>query len=239
MEIIPLIPERDVAIQRARAAQNRDVHAQVRACLLLGRYYKEQGELDKAKGFTKESLRKHVSYRSMSWKPMHAAAWGLCTKSRDGWTKAVDYLNKAFEINSKLRDEERLAVNYSNRGFVAQLQGKTGEAQDLHTRAQQLHKASGNRTYWAEECGNLGQLALQRNEPKEAEAYFQQGLNVCQELGDMQGISGHYQGLGLAYLIQKRLAEAEDILEKGIEIEEAAPERRRVGFSLQRLGRRI
>ena len=36
----------------------------------------------------------------------------------------------------------------------------------------------------------------------------------------MQGISGHYQGLGLVYLGQKRLVEAEDILKKGIEIEE-------------------
>ena len=41
MEIIPLIPERDVAIQRARVAQNSDVRTQAKACLLLGRYYKE------------------------------------------------------------------------------------------------------------------------------------------------------------------------------------------------------
>ena len=36
MEIIPLIPERDVAIQRARVAQDRDVRTQAKACLLLG-----------------------------------------------------------------------------------------------------------------------------------------------------------------------------------------------------------
>ena len=40
MEIIPLIPERDVAIQQARVAQNRAVRPQAKACLLLGRYYK-------------------------------------------------------------------------------------------------------------------------------------------------------------------------------------------------------
>ena len=54
----PLVPERDVAIQRARTAQNRDVHTQVRACLLLGRYYKEQGELDKAEGLYQRALAK-------------------------------------------------------------------------------------------------------------------------------------------------------------------------------------
>ena len=67
---------------------------------------------------------------------------------------------------------------------------------------------------------NLGLLALQQNKLEEAEAYSQQGLNVCRELGDMPGISGHYQGLGMVYLGQNRLAEAEDILKKGIEIEE-------------------
>ena len=63
----------------------------------------------------------------------------------------------------------------------------------------------------------MGLLALQQNKLEEAEAYFQQGLNVCEELGDLPGISGHYQGLGMVYLQQQRLAEAEDILKKGIE----------------------
>ena len=58
MEIIPLIPERDVAIQRARVAQNLDMQTQARACLLLGRYYKEQGELDKAEGLYRRALAK-------------------------------------------------------------------------------------------------------------------------------------------------------------------------------------
>ena len=71
MEIIPLIPERDVAVQRARVAQNRDIRT----------------------------------------------------------------------------------------------------AQELHTCAQQLHEASGNRAYWAEECGNLGQLALRQNKQEEAEGF--------------------------------------------------------------------
>ena len=75
-------------------------------------------------------------------------------------------------------------------------------------------------------AGNLGQLARQVNKPEEAEAYFQQGLSVCQELGDLPGISGHYQGLGLAYLGQKRLAEAEAILKKGIAVEEQLQARR-------------
>ena len=89
--------------------------------------------------------------------------------------EAVHYLNVAFEINKEHCDEERLAINYSNRGFVAHLQGKIGEAQELHTCAQKLHEALGNRAYWAEECGNLGQLAIQRNKPEEAEAYFPAG----------------------------------------------------------------
>ena len=131
----------------------------------------------------------------MSWKPMRAAALGLMYQVKGRMDKAVDYLNTAFEINSERRDEERLAVNYSNRGFVAHLQGKIGEAQELHIRAQQLHEALGNRAYWAEECGNLGQLALQQNKPEEAEAYFQQGLNVCQELGDMPGYFWPLSGL--------------------------------------------
>ena len=87
------------------------------------------------------------------------------------------------------------SIGYSTQAILGDthLQGKIAEARDLHTRAQQLHEASGNRAYWAEESGNLGLLALQQNKLEEAEGYFQQGLRVCQELGDMQGISGHYQ----------------------------------------------
>ena len=64
MEIIPLIPERDVAIQRARVAQNRDIRTQAKACLLLGRYYKEQGVLDKAEGLYQRALAKAREWRA-------------------------------------------------------------------------------------------------------------------------------------------------------------------------------
>ena len=43
MEIIPLIPERDVTIQRARVAQDHDIPTQAKACLLLGRYVRRRG----------------------------------------------------------------------------------------------------------------------------------------------------------------------------------------------------
>lgn len=56
MEIIPLIPERDVVTQHTRVAQNRDVRTQAKACLLLGRYYKEKGELDKAEALYQRAL---------------------------------------------------------------------------------------------------------------------------------------------------------------------------------------
>ena len=75
MEIIPLIPERDVAIQRARVAQNRDVRTQAKACLLLGRYHKEQGELDKAEELYQRALAKARQWQDQEkWKPMRVAA---------------------------------------------------------------------------------------------------------------------------------------------------------------------
>ena len=58
MEIIPLISERDVEVQRAHVVQNRDLHTQAKACLLLGRYHKEQGELDKAEALYQRALAK-------------------------------------------------------------------------------------------------------------------------------------------------------------------------------------
>ena len=156
MEIIPLISKRDVAIQRARVAQDRDVRTQAKACLLLGRYYKEQGELHEAEVLYQRALAKARQWQDREMEADAYSGLGLMYQVKGRMDKAVDYLNKAFEINREHHDEERLAVNYSNRGFVAHLQGKIEEAQALHTRAQQLHEVSGNRAYWAEECGNLG-----------------------------------------------------------------------------------
>ena len=57
MEIIPLIPERDVAIQRAWVAQDRDVRTQAKACLLLGRYHtRNKVNSTRPKGFIERAL---------------------------------------------------------------------------------------------------------------------------------------------------------------------------------------
>ena len=134
MEIIPLIPERDVATQRARVAQDRDVRAQAKACLLLGRYYKEQGELDKAQALYQRALVKARLWQDQELEADACSGLGLLYQVKGWMDEAVDYLNKAFAINRDRRDEQRLAVSYSNRGFVAHLQGKIAAAQELHTR---------------------------------------------------------------------------------------------------------
>ena len=153
MEIIPLISACDVAIQRMRVEQNRDVRTQAKACLLLGRYYKEQGELDKAEALYQRAFAKARSLQAHDIEADACSGLGLMYQVKGRMDKAVEYLNAAFAINSQHRDNERLAVNYSNRGFIAQLQGKIAEAQELHIRAQQLHTALGNRAYWASDAG--------------------------------------------------------------------------------------
>ena len=114
MEIIPLIPERDVAIQCAHAAQDRDVRTQGKACLLLGRYYKEQGELDKAEALYQRAFAKARSLQAHDIEADACSGLGLMYQVMGRMDKAVEYLNAAFEINSQRRDNERLAVNYSN-----------------------------------------------------------------------------------------------------------------------------
>ena len=116
MEIIPLIPERDVAVQRARVAQNHDIRMQAKACLLLGRYYKEQGELDKAEGLYQRALAKARPWQDRELEADACSGLGLMYQVKGQMDKAVDYLNKAFAINREHHDVERLAVNYSNRG---------------------------------------------------------------------------------------------------------------------------
>ena len=131
MEIIPLIPERDVATQCVHGAQDRDVRTQAKACLLLGRYYKEQGELDKAEGLYQKALENARPLQTHEIEADACSGLGLLYQVMGRMDKAVEYLNAAFEINRERRDEERLAVNYSNRGFVAHLQGKIEEAQEF------------------------------------------------------------------------------------------------------------
>ena len=219
MEIIPLILAHEVTIQRAKAVQNRDMRAQIEACLLLGRYYKEHGDFSRAETLYRRARNKARLLRLPDIEADACSGLGLMYQVEGRMDSAVECIDAALAINEERGDQERLAVGYSNKGFVAQLMGNIAESHQLHLRALQLHAAADNRAYWAEECGNLGRLALQQNQLAEAECYFQQGLKVCQELGDMPGISGHYQGLALVYIEQQRLAEAEAILKKGVVLE--------------------
>ena len=98
MEIIPLISEQDVAIQQARVVQNRDVRTQAKACLLLGRYYKEQGELDKAEALYQRALAKARSFQAHEMEADVCSGLGLMYQVKGQMDKAVEYLNAAFEI---------------------------------------------------------------------------------------------------------------------------------------------
>ena len=176
MEIIPLIVERDVAIQRARAAQNRDVRTQAKACLLLGRYHKEQGELDKAEALYQRAL---ATARSLQAHEMEADA---CSGLGLMYLKSTGF------------------VYYSVLGGVYRQMGRLDEAAAMYRRTLAVQQKLGNRLFEARTLSGLGQVLREKGDLREAAALFQQARGLFGEIGDNK--SGGIQAalLGNVYM---------------------------------------
>jgi len=130
MEIIPLIPERDVATQRARVAQNRDVQTQEKACLLLGRYYKEQGELDKTEVLYQRALAKARQWQAHDMEAEACSGLGLMYRLAE----AEDIVKKGIEIEERLQRDVGLGHHYGVLGGVYRQAGRFDEAEEMYRR---------------------------------------------------------------------------------------------------------
>lgn len=111
-------------------------------------------------------------------------------------------------------------------GLAYASQGKTAEAIDALQQAIVIHRETGDRATEAEALANLGKVFAQQNQPEVAIAFYKQSINLTEQIRqglrtlsrDQQEsyattITDRYRSLADLLISQKRLLEAEQVIE--------------------------
>jgi len=137
--------EENVLAELAQAEASGDKQKMAAAHLQLGHLYKKTGQLEQAEAAYR--LARELAAK-LGHGPLEADAysgWGLVCEVRGNVKQAWERIMDSYEINKMHGDRGRLADNYSNLGFLAQIQGDFDDAERLYGYALHLREELADR----------------------------------------------------------------------------------------------
>lgn len=219
------IPARTLLRRGAEQVSTLDGQPQVQANLLhtMGRVHRRLGDLDRAAGLIRKSLR---PYRSDSTSPPSAeyaealSELGLLLRDQGNYEESASRLRKAVELRRTLDTPPRLATELMRLSYVERQLGNLDAAQSTIEEALQIQKRvhGPDHISTAESYFNLAAILREKGNLKEAERYQRQSLSTVQSEvdGPHPGLATNFSNMGLLLEEQGRLAEAEQYHRKAI-----------------------
>ena len=131
---------------------------------------------------------------------------GLLHQWSSRWDEAVFSLQRSADCYAQMTDQANLGYAMSRLGYLLRTQGKIAEAEETVRSALPLLPADDIRREFV--LFVLGVVAQDRQHWSEAEAYLQQSLQLCQEIGDDRMIAKRMRDLGLILREQGKLRPA-------------------------------
>ncbi|MCP5002352.1 MAG: tetratricopeptide repeat protein, partial [Planctomycetes bacterium] len=109
-------------------------------------------------------------------------------KSLGQFDEALDFYNRALEIQQQLGDQERVGRVLHNMGVVYRDTGDPAQALELHLRALEIREQIGVPRSIARTLSNIGSDYRDLGELEKAAAYFQRSIGMWEEIGSKPGL---------------------------------------------------
>ena len=105
---------------------------------------------------------------------------------------AIDYYNRAIELNTKYENRREIGRNYNNLGSALIGKGKLNEAINILKRALKIRQDLGRKVAISEVHRNLGRAYGQLNNKPKSNFHFNEALALAKEMNDLLIISRTY-----------------------------------------------
>ena len=128
------------------------------------------------------------------------------------------------------------AISLNDQGYQYYRQSRFNVAERKFSQALKLNRLIDRRVGIAANLNNLGVIAQEQDNPKQAMVYFQEALEINRELHDPAGLSETLNNLGLVYLSQGRVNEAQTAYLEALENARLLPPGPLLALSLTHLG---
>ena len=127
-------------------------------------------------------------------------------------------------------------MSLNDQGYQYYRQSRFNVAEGKFAEALKLNRLIDRRVGIAANLNNLGVIAQEQGNPKQAVAYFQEALEINRELHDPAGLSETLNNLGLVYLSQGRVPEAQTAYLEALDQARLLPPGPLLALSLTHLG---
>jgi tetratricopeptide (TPR) repeat protein len=240
-------PDSSLQLARAALSLSRKLHFEAGIALSLisvGQIQYNQSELDSALDNYSRSaaLWEKLSESgplSFANSASHARALGNIGNIysiRADYPKALDYFNKALELDKKNGNKKGVARHLGNIGIVFKKRGDLPRALDYYLEALRLHEEIGNQSGIALWTGNIGILYSSLGDTARARKYLSDALKMDEKLGNKGGVERHMSNLGILYFKQGKRKEALAHYLEALAIAEEIRDRNFIGLQLGNIG---
>ncbi len=152
----------------------------------LGGVCWQQGHLDKAVSYVKQSLRLHEKAGYFWGKAIAYGNLGVLYDTLGNWPKALEYFDQAHTLQETIGDRQHRIVNLNNLGFVYLRMGKHRTARRTLETGQSLALSMGD-TWGAALCHvGLAEISLIQSNLKEAQQHIDEALAIADDIGSSE-----------------------------------------------------
>ncbi|MFL5737517.1 MAG: tetratricopeptide repeat protein [Actinomycetota bacterium] len=193
-----------------------DRHSVAYAYGLLDWALIESGE-EKQPVYMPRALEIYEELEDLPWQAFVLNNLGVLAQWTGRWDEAVDLLQRAGDIRTKLGGLVDAAFCDSNRAEILSDRGQLDEAEEIFTEALRVHKAASFLTGIGFATSNLGRVAARRGRYDEAAELYDQARAVFAEAGlDSEILETDLRSAELM-LMQERSKDAGMLAENGLE----------------------
>ena len=235
------LPEYEKALALFQKEQDRKNEAITVG--LIGNAYKKLGQHVKALEFLQRALTMKRELGDRLEEARTLSNLGLFYSETSDYSKAIDYYNQASVIAKELNNRIVEAALHNNIGLVYDEIGDPRSLQE-YNQAIELYRGSPPSTGYADAVGNVGGWHLLHGQYAEALPYYQQALEIDENLKAKPKITVDLENIGLSLTGLGRTQEAIQTLDRAINlaheaglVEEEADSRKAKASALLQLGK--
>lgn len=207
--------------------QYEDIKADMN--ILAGKIYLERGGLDQALKHYLDAVAifERIGLRKDLGRAYCDVAWLYFKQYND--QECVNFVNKALQIGTGIRDEYGIARAHSILGSLYTAQGKYKKAIHEHEFALGIRQRLQSRSGIADTYYNLGTVYQKSGQINRAIFYANKSMELDEELGNVVNLGMGYKKIASLSILQEDYATAKMFLLKAIQLanQTASPELRR------------
>ena len=162
---------------------------------------------------------------------------GLCYFKLDNYSEAIEWFQKALDLQREMGDLESIASTLNNIGLNYKMRGNYDKAIEYYEQTIRIDEELDKGSEIAITLNNIGMVYRLWGKYDKAIEYFERSLNLKSSLKEQDGVSKSLKYIGLVYTDWGKYDEAIRSFRESLKIEESLNNEAEAAVRLNNLGR--